>query len=503
MNRALTILLAAVVWISVYGSFAQPQNPPAPTVGPNPTSSSSGFRFPVDDSNMAAGTDAMPGAGLNANAGNLAIGKNALNQVTVGYQNTAVGFNTLTADTTGFANTAFGWNALAAVTTGGSNTAIGARSAQLYTGLNSLFVGYSSGSCQVSGDFNTYVGAYAGQNQDGIGNCNATPLTGSGNTALGEAAMLTANGSASYNTAIGANALFSVTGDSNTAVGYNALKAASSGQKLVAVGVNAALNLTTATDAVCIGFTSCGGNVGTALTGNQNTVVGSSAGRAMTGTSGFNTLIGYSTGLTITTGSVNTLIGNNVGSSGLTTGQSNVWIGTQSNCVNGNVNSTFLVCATTGSTHLLVGNLLSASLSLTNNGSYLMPNITSDATLTDATVCVDTTNKQFYFGSGALGVCLGTSSIRYKHGVKDLTTGLEQIMGLQPVSYYYDEKHGDPNKLLYGFTAEQGETVLPDLVAYDKEGKPNSFDYLGVVPVLVKAVQEQQREIEALKARLH
>ena len=106
-------------------------------------------------------------------------------------------------------------------------------------------------------------------------------------------------------------------------------------------------------------------------------------------------------------------------------------------------------------------------------------------------------------GSGTAGICLGTSSARFKHEIAPLDAGLDQIMKLQAVRYKLNEDHGDPNKLLYGFTAEQGGTVLPALAGVDNEGKPNTFDYLGVVPVLVKAVQEQQKEIERLKAMLH
>lgn len=144
-----------------------------------------------------------------------------------------------------------------------------------------------------------------------------------------------------------------------------------------------------------------------------------------------------------------------------------------------------------GANNLIIGGVITVS------------GITTDATHTDATVCEDTTTHQFYFGSGAAGICLGTSSLRFKHDVAPLRAGLDQIMALQPVSYRLNADHGDPKQLLYGFTAEQGGTVLPDLMHRDVEGRPNTFDYLGVVPVLVRAIQEQQTEIIDLKRRLH
>lgn len=131
-----------------------------------------------------------------------------------------------------------------------------------------------------------------------------------------------------------------------------------------------------------------------------------------------------------------------------------------------------------------------------------LPAITSDATHTDATVCEDTTSHKLFSGSGTAGICLGTSSSRYKHDIIDLVAGLQQIMGLQPVSYHYNRGFGDPDKPLYGFTAENVVKELPQLVELDKDGRPNRVDYMGVVPVLVRAVQQQQAEIEDLKQRL-
>jgi hypothetical protein len=129
--------------------------------------------------------------------------------------------------------------------------------------------------------------------------------------------------------------------------------------------------------------------------------------------------------------------------------------------------------------------------------------IVTDATHTDSSVCQDTTTHGLYFGSGTLGICLGTSSIRFKKNVVPMVDGLKQIEGLKPVNFNYnDNHHGDPKKLQYGFIAEQAVDVLPNLVGKDSKGKINTFDYMGLVPVLVKAVQQQQVEIAALQAQL-
>ena len=131
-----------------------------------------------------------------------------------------------------------------------------------------------------------------------------------------------------------------------------------------------------------------------------------------------------------------------------------------------------------------------------------LPAITTDSGLTDTTVCQDTTNHALFSGSGTIGICLGTSSARFKHDINPLAPGLDAILRLHPISYYLNADHGDPTHLLYGFTAEQMQPVLPALVGLDAKGRPNTADYVGLIPVLVKAVQQQQAEIEALKAEV-
>lgn len=121
-----------------------------------------------------------------------------------------------------------------------------------------------------------------------------------------------------------------------------------------------------------------------------------------------------------------------------------------------------------------------------------------------STLCQDTTSHVVYSGSGAAGICKGTSSIRFKQNIGQVAYGLPEVMKLQPVSYYTKPGFGgDPNKQLYGFLAEDVSTVMPQAVTeYDAQGKPSSVDYIGMVPVLVKAIQEQQAQIDQLKHQL-
>lgn len=152
-------------------------------------------------------------------------------------------------------------------------------------------------------------------------------------------------------------------------------------------------------------------------------------------------------------------------------------------------------------TNNFFGNNVAFAGSITNTG------ITLDTGLTDATVCVATTTGgggvvgAYYKGTGTAGICLGTSSSRYKHDIVDLNVGLEQIMKLRPVEYRLNSDHGGTDKPLYGFIAEDGIGVLPKLIGLDDQERPNTMDYLGIVPVLVRAMQQQQTRIDALEEK--
>lgn len=126
--------------------------------------------------------------------------------------------------------------------------------------------------------------------------------------------------------------------------------------------------------------------------------------------------------------------------------------------------------------------------------------IGSDATHTDGTVCVDSGSGQLYKGSGTIGICLGTSSARYKHGIQQSDLGLARITKLKPISYFYNKGYGDDGSLRHlGFTAEDVAKVLPEVVGLDKDGRPNSVDMVALIPVLTNALQELNARVEKLE----
>ena len=109
-----------------------------------------------------------------------------------------------------------------------------------------------------------------------------------------------------------------------------------------------------------------------------------------------------------------------------------------------------------------------------------------------------------------------TSDERFKTNIQPLAPGLNAVMLLQPVSYnWIDEKLRIGTGVNYGFSAQELSKVLPDVVIHSatpidaETGKRTSefadaygVKYAELTPVLVKAIQEQQAMIEALKQKV-
>lgn len=145
---------------------------------------------------------------------------------------------------------------------------------------------------------------------------------------------------------------------------------------------------------------------------------------------------------------------------------------------------------------------LGAAVTL-SNATLTFTNLATDATHTTRTVCQDTTSKILFFGSGAAGICLGTSSARFKTNILPETTGLAQIAQLNPVHFSYLKGYGDDGaRVQKGFLAEEVAGVMPELVGYDEQGRPNTVDWAGMVPVLVNAVKELKASNDNLRVEV-
>lgn len=99
------------------------------------------------------------------------------------------------------------------------------------------------------------------------------------------------------------------------------------------------------------------------------------------------------------------------------------------------------------------------------------------------------------------GVVTDVSDIRLKENITQLDSALGQIMRLQAISF---AMKGDTlGHTEYGFSAQQMLEVFPALVkTTDDEMKTLSLNYIGLIAPMVRAMQEQQAQVEAQRDRI-
>ena len=145
-----------------------------------------------------------------------------------------------------------------------------------------------------------------------------------------------------------------------------------------------------------------------------------------------------------------------------------------------------------------------------NGATITLNGLATDATHTDRTVCQDSTSKSLFFGSGAVGICLGTSGAQFKTAFAPMMAGLDEIAKLNLQNYRYRAGYGDDGAhVQYGLTAQDVETVIPDLVRHNSRGETINYDWGALVFVGFRAIQQLKAandnlklEIEDLKQRI-
>jgi hypothetical protein len=102
--------------------------------------------------------------------------------------------------------------------------------------------------------------------------------------------------------------------------------------------------------------------------------------------------------------------------------------------------------------------------------------------------------------SGHMGTIV--SSARFKDAVKPMDEASEAILALRPVTFRY-KKDLDPQGIpQFGLVAEQVESVNPDLVARDEQGKPYSVRYEAVNEMLLNEFLKEHQTVQELKSKL-
>ena len=322
-----------------------------------------------------------------------------------------------------------------------------------------------------------------------------TKITGSGvGLITGDIATSTA-GTSNFRAGVNAGNSIASGGNSNTVVGDEAGTAITTGDENVAVGTQSLDNSDVGSFNTAIGKSALGGD----QKGSRSTAVGNSALQTQnftSATNAYNTAVGYNSGGAVTTGVENTLIGASTGDQ-LTTGDLNVKIG------------------------------------------Y---NIQESAVGVDSAVALGTNFVDGGTNTVRLGVAAGTATLnldgsdtswaaasdsRLKKDIATSTVGLAFIKDLRPVTFkwnakdavadslpQYDADSSDPvygeGKAHHGFIAQEVKTVIDahsdvvnghNLWSEDPDGT-QQVSPSALIPILVKAMQEQNALIEALTARI-
>ena len=88
---------------------------------------------------------------------------------------------------------------------------------------------------------------------------------------------------------------------------------------------------------------------------------------------------------------------------------------------------------------------------------------------------------------------LKSKSSKLKHGIKEL----------EKINTYKYELKTIQNKKRFGLMADEVEKIFPELfTTHHNEKNYKSIDYIGLIPVLMNALIEQQKEIDHLKKRI-
>ncbi|MFM1914176.1 MAG: hypothetical protein RIR51_2029 [Bacteroidota bacterium] len=400
--------------------------------------------------------------------------------------NTTIGYQALNSNLNGQYNTAYGYQALYSNISGNNNTSMGYYAGRnLVSGIGNIAIGASTNFTSTTGNYQLNIGNgifginVGSPNQPifiGIGKNNpiaSLDINGSLKVAdtlnVGGIYFGRGNGNINTNIAIGLNTLINNTGYDHLAIGENALINNTTSYSNLAIGHRAQVLNTTGGDNVAYGHNSLFSN-----NGSFNTAIGNNAFYYKT-TGSNNIALGFRSGINLTSGSANIAIGygtifpSSIGSNQLVIG--NILFGQEIySRLNGQIAiGTF---PDNSENRLIVGGNISSSGNISATGTV-----------------------------SASGVVL-SSDRRFKKDIQSINLGLKEVLQLKPSSYYWNTKNermtnADPTKLQYGFIAQELEAVIPAIVSGDGSEKDyKSVNYEALIPVLTKAIQEQQALIQ-------
>jgi hypothetical protein len=396
---------------------------------------------------------------------------NTPNFMSLTRENYFIGHETGKNTTTGIHNMFFGYQSGLKNTTGSSNIFIGelTGSDNLY-GYNNVFLGYNAGKSNIGttysdqGSNNVYIGTNSGK----------VSTLGVSNTFVGSNSGAAVTSGVS-NTFIGSSAgLKSLNCSDNTFIGVNAGKDNTTGAANVVIGKDAGTSLSTGSRNILIGNSA--GN--TIFYANDNILIGNSAGRLIRNTQ--NTIIGHNAGYSLQYSSGNVMLGYMAGYS--ETGDNKLYIE--------NSSSTVPLIGGDFANNRVGINIMPTTHTLEVGGTM---RVTGALNFLDPYSRTITSPRYLYVNAaGEIGGI--SSSLKYKENVFNLED-ISWLFDLRPVTYNY--KNTSVAEIQYGLIAEEVDNINPLLVIYGSDNKPDGLMYERLVVPMLKALQEQKKQIES------
>ena len=413
---------------------------------------------------------------------NTAVGRSAMKNNTIGVHNTSTGYISLAFNTEGNYNTANGVTALYENTTGNANTAIGIdASRQNSTGSNNVAIGANANKNNKEGSDNTIIGYMAGA---------GTALHNkSGNVFLGYAAGF-------YET--GDNKLYIENSNSATPLIYgefdNDILAVNGNLGVGTQTPDVKLQVVGGTDATLTD----GGYLVTGLTTGQNIVMDENEIMARDNGAISSLYLQRDGGVLNLHNNMTETNEFAVAADGKT------GIGENAPTAKLHINTI------AGENGLRVQIEGATKLKVASNGGVAV-----GYNPTTPTFALQLQNSSTdLLGRGIAYSWTTYSDGRLKTDQKELEYGLHEVMQLQPKSYFHHSSEtsedgtfsmvGSQKTYTFGFIAQELNQVIPEAVYVPEDESKNlwAIDYEKLIPVLTKAVQEQQQEIETLKAEI-
>ncbi|MCX7928549.1 MAG: tail fiber domain-containing protein, partial [Patescibacteria group bacterium] len=98
-------------------------------------------------------------------------------------------------------------------------------------------------------------------------------------------------------------------------------------------------------------------------------------------------------------------------------------------------------------------------------------------------------------------VLTARSDRNLKKDINDLNYGLDEVLRLRPVTFYWKQQNGGSTSGLdIGFIAQEVEQIIPEFVAGEEGKKGIKYDKIAVL--LTKAIQDQYKIIEENKSKI-